>query len=113
MALIVTRANGEGTGETLGVARAIADPDNETAEFAVAARSDMKGKGLGSLLLSRIIDYVKQRGTRWLVGEALRENAGMIALARNSGFELTKTDDPTVVGFRMRLCDTPAQPRAD
>jgi acetyltransferase len=113
MALIVTRANGEGTGETLGVARAIADPDNETAEFAVAARSDMKGRGLGSLLLSRIIDYAKKRGTRWMVGEALRENAGMIALARNSGFELTKTEDPGVVGFRMRLCDAPAQPRAD
>ncbi|MFM0516946.1 MULTISPECIES: GNAT family N-acetyltransferase [Caballeronia] len=113
MALIVTRANGEGTGETLGVARAIADPDNETAEFAVAARSDMKGRGLGSLLLSRIIDYAKKRGTRWMVGEALRENAGMIALARNTGFELTKTEDPGVVGFRMRLCDAPAQPRAD
>jgi acetyltransferase len=113
MALIVTRANGEGTGETLGVGRAIADPDNETAEFAVAARSDMKGRGLGSLLLSRIIEYARNRGTRWLVGEALRENAGMIALARNSGFELTKTEDPGVVGFRMRLCDTPAQPRAD
>lgn len=42
MALIVTRANGDGMNETLGVARAIADPDNETAEFAVAARSDMK-----------------------------------------------------------------------
>lgn len=113
MALIVTRANGEGTGETLGVARAIADPDNETAEFAVAARSDMKGRGLGSLLLSRIIEYARTRGTRWLIGEALRENAGMIALARNSGFELTKTEDPGVVGFRMRLCDAPAQPRAD
>jgi acetyltransferase len=103
MALIITRNQEDGTGETLGVARAIADPDNETAEFAVAARSDMKGQGFGSLLLTRIIDYEKKRGTRWLIGEALRENTGMIALARRSGFELTKTDDPGVVGFRMRL----------
>ena len=73
----------------------------------------MKGRGLGSLLLSRIIDYARQRGTRWMVGEALRENAGMIALARNTGFEVTKTDDPGVVGFRMRLCDAPSQPRGD
>jgi acetyltransferase len=108
MALIITRSNDDGTSETLGVARAIADPDNETAEFAVAARSDMKGKGFGSLLLTRIIDYEKTRGTRWLIGEALRENTGMIALARRSGFELTKTDDPGVVGFRMRLCDAHA-----
>ncbi|KIG08088.1 bifunctional acetate--CoA ligase family protein/GNAT family N-acetyltransferase [Caballeronia concitans] len=110
MALIVTRQKDDGTHETLGVARAIADPDNETAEFALAARSDMKGQGLGWLLLSRLIDYERKRGTRWMIGEALRENAGMIALARKAGFELTKTEDPGVVGFRMRLCGAPAQP---
>ncbi|MDR5761608.1 GNAT family N-acetyltransferase [Caballeronia sp. LZ035] len=110
MALIVTRIDDAGTGETLAVARAIADPDNETAEFAVAARSDMKGRGLGGLLLSRIIDYERKRGTRWLVGEALRENAGMIALARRAGFEVTKTEDPGVVGFKMRLGVKPNQP---
>jgi acetyltransferase len=110
MALIVTRSKEDGTHETLAVARAIADPDNETAEFALAARSDMKGQGLGSLLLTRIIDYEKKRGTRWMIGEALRENAGMIALARKAGFELTRTEDPGVVGFRMRLCSSSQQP---
>ncbi|WP_244828997.1 bifunctional acetate--CoA ligase family protein/GNAT family N-acetyltransferase [Caballeronia sp. TF1N1] len=110
MALIVTRSIAEGATETLGVARAISDPDNETAEFAVAARSDMKGKGLGSLLLTRIIDYARARGTRWLVGEALRENTGMIALARKAGFELIRTEDPSVVGFRMRLGEKSTEP---
>ncbi|VXC88761.1 N-acetyltransferase GCN5 [Burkholderia sp. 8Y] len=112
MALIVTRSKEDGASETLAVARAIADPDNETAEFALAARSDMKGQGLGSLLLTRIIDYEKKRGTRWMIGEALRENAGMVALARKLGFELTRTEDPGVVGFRMRLGGSPAQPQS-
>jgi acetyltransferase len=105
MALIACRPDSTGATETLGVVRAIADPDNETAEFAVAARSDMKGHGLGSLLLSRIIDYSRSRGTRWLVGEALRENTPMIELARRAGFQVSATEDPGVVGFRMRLCD--------
>ncbi|SAL46200.1 N-acetyltransferase GCN5 [Caballeronia choica] len=105
MALIVCRADPSGATETLGVVRAIADPDNETAEFAVAARSDMKGQGLGSLLLSRIIDYSRNRGTRWMIGEALRENTPMIELARRAGFQVATTEDPGVVGFRMRLCD--------
>jgi acetyltransferase len=109
MALIITRTGEDGASETLGVARAIADPDNETAEFAVAARSDMKGLGFGSLLLTRIIDYAMRRGTHWLIGEALRENSGMIALARKHGFEIAKTDDPGVVGFRKRLCEAPAR----
>jgi acetyltransferase len=105
MALIATGASENGVQETLGVVRAVADPDNETAEFAVAVRSDQKGRRLGALLLGRIIAYSQARGTRWLVGEALRENTPMISLARRSGFTVTKTEDPGVVGFRLRLCE--------
>ncbi len=47
MALIAEATDESGAIRTLGVVRAIADPDNETAEFAVAVRSDSKGKRLG------------------------------------------------------------------
>jgi acetyltransferase len=104
MAFIVVTGENDAI-ETLGVVRAVADPDNETAEFAVAVRSDQKGKRLGMLLVTRIIAYCQARGTRWLVGEALRENAGMIALARRCGFQIAATEDPGVIGFRMRLAE--------
>lgn len=71
-------------------------------------RSDQKGRHLGQLLMDRIIKYARARGTHWLVGEALRENTPMIALARACGFTITPTEDPGVVGFRMAL-DEPAQ----
>jgi acetyltransferase len=103
MALIATVQRDDGSTYTLGVVRAIADPDNETAEFAIAVRSDQKGKGLGRLLMERIIAYARARGTHWLVGEALRENAGMIGLAKVRGFTVHTTDDPAVVGFRLAL----------
>jgi len=103
MALIATVRDEAGVSRTLGVVRAVADPDNETAEFAVAIRSDQKGRRLGRLLTDRIIRYARARGTHWLVGEALRENTAMIALARASGFTMTPTEDPGVVGFRMAL----------
>ncbi|REG51212.1 acetyltransferase [Paraburkholderia sp. BL6669N2] len=103
MALIATVQSDEGFTRTLGVVRAVADPDNETAEFAVAVRSDQKGRRLGQLLMDRIIKYARQRGIHWLVGEALRENTPMIGLAKASGFTITRTEDPGVVGFRMAL----------
>ncbi|WP_233856517.1 GNAT family N-acetyltransferase [Paraburkholderia sp. HD33-4] len=106
MALIATVDNEDGVAQTLGVVRAVADPDNETAEFAVTVRSDQKGRRLGQLLMQRIIAYARARDTHWLVGEALRENAAMIALAKASGFTITRTDDPGVVGFRMALDET-------
>jgi acetyltransferase len=103
MALIATITDEHGSTHTLGVVRAIADPDNETAEFAVAVRSDQKGRKLGRLLMERIIAYARARGIHWLVGEALRENAPMIRLAQACGFTVTRTEDPGVVGFRMAL----------
>ncbi|MFM0171526.1 GNAT family N-acetyltransferase [Paraburkholderia sediminicola] len=103
MALIATVQSEEGFTRTLGVVRAVADPDNETAEFAVAVRSDQKGRRLGQLLMDRIIKYARARGIHWLVGEALRENTPMIGLAKASGFTITRTEDPGVVGFRMAL----------
>jgi acetyltransferase len=109
MALIAEAPDESGGTRTLGVVRAIADPDNETAEFAVAVRSDSKGKRLGMLLMTRIMAYSRARGTRWLIGEALRENSSMIGLARRCGFEITKTEDPGVVGFRLRLAEAKAE----
>ncbi|NMM01172.1 GNAT family N-acetyltransferase [Paraburkholderia sp. RP-4-7] len=106
MALIATVTSEEGFTRTLGVVRAVADPDNETAEFAAAVRSDQKGRRLGQLLMDRIIKYARARGIHWLVGEALRENTPMIALARSCGFTITPTEDPGVVGFRMALDET-------
>nr|WP_217908385.1 GNAT family N-acetyltransferase [Burkholderia glumae] len=103
MALIATVDDQDGKRQTLGVVRAVADPDNETAEFAIAIRADQKGKGLGRLLMARIIDYARSRGTQWLVGEALRENGAMIGLARASGFTVASTAEPGVVGFRLKL----------
>ncbi|RKE37180.1 acetyltransferase [Paraburkholderia sp. BL23I1N1] len=111
MALIATVTSEEGFTRTLGVVRAVADPDNETAEFAAAVRSDQKGRRLGQLLMDRIIKYARARGIHWLVGEALRENSPMIALAKSCGFTITPTEDPGVVGFRMAL-DEPAEPDA-
>ncbi|MFM0485142.1 GNAT family N-acetyltransferase [Paraburkholderia strydomiana] len=112
MALIATVQSDEGLARTLGVVRAVADPDNETAEFAVAIRSDQKGRRLGRLLTDRIIRYARARGIHWLVGEALRENTAMIALARSSGFTITPTEDPSVVGFRMALEKEPEQEKS-
>ena len=86
MAFIAVRGEGSGAAETLGVVRAIADPDNIEAEFAVIVGSDLKGRGLGHLLLARMIEYLARRGTVRMVGHVLRENLGMRRLAESLGF---------------------------
>jgi len=88
MAFIATRTNAQGRPETLAVGRVVADPDNVSAEFAVTVRSDLAGQGLGKMMMQKLIDYCRSRGTREIVGEALPQNARVIALVRKFGFEV-------------------------
>ena len=72
--------------ETLGVARVSTDPDNVEAEFAVLVRSDLKGQGLGRVLLEKLIRYCRDRGTSRMAGEVLSDNLRMTHLAAALGF---------------------------
>ncbi len=78
--------------ETLGVARACTDPENLEAEFAVLVRSDLKGRGLGALLLDKLIRYCRERGTRRMVGQTLSANARMLKLASAAGFRIEQKE---------------------
>jgi len=86
MAFIATTA-GSGEVETVGVVRAVFDPDRESAEFAIIVRSDLKGLGLGSKLLDKMIGYARDMGARTMVGEVLSENHAMLRLAESFGFK--------------------------
>lgn len=109
MAFIATREGAGGSAETLGVARAVCDPDNQEAEFAVTVRSDLKGQGLGTLLMRTLIDYCRTRGTIRMVGAALAENRAIIHLARQLGFAVTP-DCGGEVQFALELARPPAAP---
>lgn len=98
MAFIATRPASGGI-ETLGVARVVFDPDGERGEFAVTVRSDLKGRGLGRLLMQCLLDYCAARGVGLVEGAALSGNARMHALAASLGFTLDNAPDDMV---RMR-----------
>ncbi|MDP3668137.1 MAG: bifunctional acetate--CoA ligase family protein/GNAT family N-acetyltransferase [Telluria sp.] len=105
MAFIATRPGPDGQPETLGVARVVADPDNVQAEFAVTVRSDLKGHGLGTLLMNKLIGYCRSRGTREIVGEALAHNTRVIKLARKLGFAVAPATSEGAVHMRLLLRD--------
>ena len=92
-----------GNGGIWGVVRLSSDPDNVGAEFAIIVRSDLKGSGLGRLLMLRIIDYARQRGLAELEGLVLRENSTMLDFSRGLGFRITGSGDPTVVRVVLDL----------
>jgi len=72
-----------------GVTRLAADPDGRRAEFAVIVRSDLKGHGLGRLLIDRLISYARSRGIVELFGDMLADNTAMLALGHDLGCVFT------------------------
>jgi acetyltransferase len=92
MAFVAVERTGSGAEQILGVARACADPDNNAAEFAVLVRSDLKGHGLGRLLMQKLLRYCRARGTQQLWGNVLSENVAMLQLSRSLGFRVRAVD---------------------
>ena len=88
MAFLAVGRDPAGAEEILGVARACADPDNNAAEFAVLVRSDLKGQGLGTLLMRKLIRYCRERGTRELWGDVMADNEAMLHLTKALGFRV-------------------------
>jgi acetyltransferase len=91
--------------ETLGVVRAITDPDNKQAEFAIIVRSDVKGQGLGRALVEKMIRYCGSRGTGELVGQVLPENTAMLSLAKKLGFSSQFDREAGVLEVRLPLTE--------
>ena len=101
MALVAERETGD---EIWGVARFFADPDNYQAEYAVTVRSDLKGRGLGYLLMVRLIEIARRHGIRELFGDVLSENDAMLEMCRKLGFGVTAHPvEPGVVRVTKKL----------
>ena len=77
------------SGAMLGVGRLHANANYDTAEYAVLVRSDMKGHGLGWLLMQTMIDYAGAEGLQMIEGQVLRDNTTMLTMCRELGFEIS------------------------
>jgi acetyltransferase len=91
VALVAINDSG-GTPVFVGVARYIANPDQESAEFAVVVADAWQGRGVARTLMERLIDCAKVRGLSRLEGAVLRGNANMRHFTEAIGF--VTHDDP-------------------
>ncbi|MEH0688205.1 bifunctional acetate--CoA ligase family protein/GNAT family N-acetyltransferase [Vibrio cholerae] len=87
MAFVAVREE-QGQPQIIGVSRALINHDNTDAEFAILIRSDLKGIGLGKVLMKKIIDYCRHKGTKQMSGMTMPTNRGMLMLAQKLGFTL-------------------------
>ena len=64
--------------------------DGSACEFALSVSEAWRGKGLGTLIMAIIEGRAKLLGAHYLVGDVLRSNQPMLALAHKLGFIVAK-----------------------
>jgi RimJ/RimL family protein N-acetyltransferase len=97
------------TEELLGVARLHRLPHVNTAEFAILVRSDLKGHGLGWILMNLLIEYGQRLRLSAIEGDVLPDNEMMLKMCAELGFHVsTNPADATLksvwlpLGWRRR-----------
>ena len=78
----------EASAKMLGVVRLHLDNNREGGEYAVIVRSQLKGHGLGWLLMQRMIEYARSLGLKRIYGQVLAENTTMLRMCAELGFHI-------------------------
>jgi len=97
---LVAEAVRDGTPIIIAEARYAVDPEESSAELAVAIADDWQGQGLAKALLRRLFEHAAAAGLRCLAGETRASNAPVLHLAREAGFSIMPV--PGVAGL-LRL----------
>ncbi len=71
--------------------------DPTSAEIALLVADDLRGLGLGSLLIEHLAAYSREVGIRHLVAEVLAENQAMLRVFRDAGFALTQKSEGSTI----------------
>ncbi len=76
----------------------------QEAEFALLVADPYQRQGIGTELLTRLIQVARCEGIRRLVGEVLSENEGMRRLCKRLGFQLLPSpEDPSLLNAMLEL----------
>jgi acetyltransferase len=90
--------------ELLGVVRLHSDANYESGEFAIQVRTDLKGQGLGWLLMQLMIAYARSEGLKRIEGQVLSENSAMLQMCSALGFRIAQDrEDPAVMVATLAL----------
>jgi acetyltransferase len=103
MALVLTSPGPAGRMPIFAVVRLAADPDNDRAEYAIVVRDDLARRGLGTVLMERLLRYAWDRGLAEVYGDVLAGNQPMLNICRKLGFALSPSPEtPGVVRVSIR-----------
>ena len=94
IALVITRPNPDtDEPEIVAAGRLTRMPDPQEAEFAILVRDDFHGQGLGTVLLTHLLQVGRDEGIDRVIAYMLATNLGMISVCKKLGFHFVREDD--------------------
>ncbi|OGG04935.1 acetyl CoA synthetase subunit alpha [Candidatus Gottesmanbacteria bacterium RBG_16_52_11] len=90
---IIAELSEDGRKKMVGVARLVADPYNENAEYAVVLGDPWQKQGLGSMMTDYMIDIAKRRGIKKIIAFTLLDNEVMVKIFTKRNFTLKNEED--------------------
>ena len=83
---LVAVSGQEGAQEIVAIGRLLCDRARQEAEFALVVQDDRQGDGIGTQLLSRLLETARAEGLRSVVGYVLSDNTAMLGICARLGF---------------------------
>lgn len=103
-ALVVAEPLPPGEALVGAVARLAIDTDTPQAEFAILVSRFLARKGLGRLLMKRLIHWARLKRLDSIYGDVLDENRAMLGLAQSLGFRREPNrEEPGIIRVRLDL----------
>jgi acetyltransferase len=76
-----------------GVARYVINPDGESCEFAIVVSDKRQHQGIGTRLMTALIEAARDQDLRKMEGTVLAENTAMLQLMKDLGFAAKRSEE--------------------
>ncbi|MCG6888991.1 MAG: bifunctional acetate--CoA ligase family protein/GNAT family N-acetyltransferase [Gammaproteobacteria bacterium] len=88
----------------LGVARYVINADRESCEFALVVADKWHNRGIGTRLMTALIDAARARGLKIMNGEIMGDNKNMLQLVKKLGFSIDRSaEDMSLLSAEITL----------
>ena len=103
MNLVAERSKTDGTHEIIALGQLTKLHGSRDAEFAILISDDYQRQGLGTELLTRLVEFGRQENLEHIVAEILPENEGMKRVSTRLGFTMHMNRTEGVIEAMLKL----------
>ncbi len=99
---IIALVRENGREKTIGVNRMVYYPHRDRYEFALVVTDAWQGRGVGKILMEKLLAIARDRGLKTIYGQVLAENSRMLRFCRRFGFREVDSEGDVVL-LRLEL----------